>query len=274
MISARLRIRKLGESRSALAHPLGLPLVVSLTSYPPRFGNLRLTLLSLLSQDMKPDAVYLWIAEADQDSLPEDIKELQYVGLTIKYCEDYRSFKKIVPLLKSGLRCVTVIADDDVYYPQAWLRQLVSAWNGRSSQAVCHRAHEITLNEADHPRAYLEWSLNIQHDCEGALVFATGVGGVLYGPDAFASEVVDVERAMSLCPSGDDIWLYWMARRAGTSFKKIGGRSNYLPWEDEDEASLAHQNVLEGGNDRQVLLMVREFGLPWSGGDSSLGEQC
>ena len=48
---------------------------MSLTSYPPRFGTLHLTLACLLDQSVKPDHLILWIAREDIKELPDDIRQ-------------------------------------------------------------------------------------------------------------------------------------------------------------------------------------------------------
>ncbi len=85
--------------------PHGLPgeLIVSLTSYPPRFRTLDLTLRCLLTQTVRPDRVILWIAEADMAKLPPAVVALVEYGLDIRACKDTRSYKKIIPALAAFL---------------------------------------------------------------------------------------------------------------------------------------------------------------------------
>lgn len=77
--------------------PHGLPatLILSLTSYPPRFGTLSLTLHSLLRQSVKADRTILWIAHIPL--LPKAVTVLQAAGLEIRATEDVRSYKKSSP---------------------------------------------------------------------------------------------------------------------------------------------------------------------------------
>jgi len=81
------------------SHRLPGVLVVSLTSYPPRFGTLPLTLRSLLRQTVKPDHLILWIAPADFPLLPRSVTGLQACGLDLRVTEDIKSYKKIIPAL-------------------------------------------------------------------------------------------------------------------------------------------------------------------------------
>ena len=62
------------------------------------------TLYSLLNQTVKPDEVVLWLAKEQfpngNDDIPPAVLDLQKNGLTIKWCEDLRSYKKLIPSLK------------------------------------------------------------------------------------------------------------------------------------------------------------------------------
>ncbi len=101
--------------RKGKAHGLPSPLIISLTSYPARFGKLHLTLKCLLSQSMAADKVVLWIAHQDKAALTPAILNLQKVGLQIGYCDDLRSYKKIIPTRQNYPDSFIVTADDDLY---------------------------------------------------------------------------------------------------------------------------------------------------------------
>lgn len=84
----------------------------------------------------------LWIAHADAASLPDDVLELRRHGLTIEFCDDLKSFRKIVPALASRPDAFIAIADD-VYYEPDWLERLVAAFDPENPTVVCNRAHRI-----------------------------------------------------------------------------------------------------------------------------------
>ena len=111
--------------REQRPHGLQNSVVVSLTSYPPRFPYLDKTIKSLLDQSVKADHTLLWIAVDDIEHLPEAVRSLTSHGLQIKTCEDIRSYKKIIPALEAFPEATIVTADDDVYYKPDWLEGLV-----------------------------------------------------------------------------------------------------------------------------------------------------
>lgn len=244
----------------ARPHGLPVPLVVSLTSYAARFPTLRLTLMSLLRQDVRPDAVILWLSETDRDLLPAEIRALP--GLEIRACADLRSYTKVVPTLCAFPDAYVVTADDDVYYEASWLSGLVAA-AASGAHVACHRAHRVAMLSPGQPAPYADWQRNIDTAEQGPLVFLTGVGGVIYAPGTLHPDTARPEIFTELAPSSDDVWLYWMHRLLGVEAQKIGGRRRILEWDGSQDSNLRQVNVTGGpGNDRAVAALVRRYGWP------------
>ncbi|NHF71683.1 glycosyltransferase family 2 protein [Paracoccus xiamenensis] len=244
------------RSFSPAPHGLNAPLVVSLTSYGPRLSVVGKVLQSLMRQTVAADRVILWLAEADMAKLPQEIAGL---GVEIRVCPDWRSYKKIVPTLQEAPGSYIVTADDDVYYGPGWLEGLVAA---ADTGVACHRAHRVTLDGQGRPRAYDDWDRHITAPATGPLIFPTGVGGVLYAPNAFHPDVTDAEKFMRLAPSADDVWLYWMHRLRGSRPQKVGGRFRVIEWPGSQAENLRASNLGTGGNDRAIAAMLAEYGWP------------
>lgn len=263
------QVRRMSSQMTAkkkqAAHPLPAPLVVSLTSYPPRFKTLHLTLMSILTQDMRPDHIILWIAEDDYAALPQNVLDLQGQGLEILTCDDLGSYKKIVPALSSHPDAFIVTADDDVYYGPKWLRSLCENWDGKMKTIVCHRAHKIAFIRDGKPAPYTKWQHNVKGPQVSASLFPTGAGGVLYPPGCFSPDVLQQDMFMALCPRADDVWLYWMAAGNGCVYLVTGYGVNVLNWDDSQKISLLTENVTHGGNDRQIEKMMDAYGFPTVG---------
>lgn len=92
-------------------------------------------------------------------------------------------------------------------------------------------------------------------------LFPTGVGGVLYPPNAFVDDVMDEDAFTRLCPYGDDIWFFWMARLAGTDQVRTPEGWHLLTWPHSQEVGLYQENVLNSRNDAQIRNMEEAFGL-------------
>lgn len=261
--------RRLRAARAELAdrldtpgapHGLNAPLIVSLTSFPPRFPTLALTLRGILRQSVRPDRVILWLAEGDADALPDDVRDMD--GLEVRCCPDWRSYKKIIPTIIAYPDAYIVTADDDVFYPRDWLAGLVSAVF-QGARIACNRAHRVALDPVSgRPRPYRDWHRNIDAPEQSRLVFLTGVMGVIYAPGVFHREVTRDDLFMRLAPGTDDVWLYWMHRLAGVEARKIGERPRILEWEGTQAQSLRSQNLMGDGNDRSVQSLLDHYGWP------------
>lgn len=250
---------------SAQSHGLDAPLVVSLTSFPPRFPQLHLTLQCLLKQSISADETILWIAHQDMAELTPEILTLQEEGLTIRACDDLRSYKKLIPALVEDPNRYIVTADDDCYYSANWLEGLVKAHNESPDAVVSHRAHRVVLNAAGGFTSYERWTKNIGEPAEGPEIFATGVGGILYPPHALDDRATDIALFQKVCPNADDVWFYWMAQMNGRSVRHVGPKTRVLEWAGTQDVSLRsinHGREAENGNDRAIAAMVAEFGIP------------
>jgi hypothetical protein len=68
----------------------------------------------------------------------------------------------------------------------------------------------------------------------------------------------DVDAATATCPTGDDLWFGWAAKKAGTKVKKLGGSFPLTPWPGSQRDSLWQMN--EFGKNDQMLIALQ--GLP------------
>lgn len=242
-------------------HGLAGDLIISLTSYPPRFGNLHLTLESLLNQTVKADRVILWVAESDMNRLSRRTLQLKERGLDIRAVPDVRSYKKLVFALEAFPEAYFVTADDDVFYRPDWLATLVE--DSRPGLIICRRAHRIPSFHEKRMPPYLTWERLVED--EGARVpcadiVPTGVGGILYPPASLHSDVTNAAIFMDLCPRADDLWFYMMARKAGSLYQKVGGPFEQISWPGTQEVALYHENLV--ANDEQMARLVAYYGHP------------
>lgn len=251
---------KVTASRS---HDLPGELIVTLTSYPPRFPVLAKTLKSLLDQETAPDRVILWLAHGDIAALPDDVLKLAQHGLEIRECDDTRSYKKLIPALANWPDATFITADDDVYYPPDWLTGLVETARAHPCDVIATRAHMAKLDADGALVSYSEWELatdaSLARTAEERL-FPTGVGGILYPPGSLHPDVANEKQFRSLCPNGDDIWFFWMARKAGRTHRRTDAWFDIVEWPTENRVSLSDENYLGDGNDRQIKATEQALG--------------
>ena len=189
-------------------------LVVSLTTYPERIDAASKTIKTLLTQSCKPDDVILWLAEDQfpKRLIPDSITCLERFGLHIEWCEDLKSYKKLIPALKKYPEDVIVTADDDNYYSKDWLGALWDSYKKNPQCIHCHRATKFSYkngwNRIAGGRDYYATPSfrNMQ----------TGVGGVLYPPNSLHPDVLDEDVFASIAPTNDDLWFWFMAVRSNT----------------------------------------------------------
>jgi hypothetical protein len=248
--------------RSRSKHTLPGHLIISLTSYPPRFPSLDLAIRCLLDQSARPDLIVLWLTSEDALHVPASVARLQSDLFQIRTVEtDARSLNKLVPALAAFPDSFIVTADDDIHYPRDWLSGLIDANRRYPNQILCRRAHRIRVVDG-RILPYRQWDRDIAAEESHPALFPTGVGGVLYPPHAMPPETMDVQTFLRLCPTGDDIWIYFAATRAGRLFRRVGPHPRLRFWLHSEAAGLYHANVLQHGNDKQIAAMVSEFGLP------------
>lgn len=240
--------------------PAGEPgLIVSLTSHAPRFGTLALTLKSLLMQTVRPERVVLWIGHRDMPLVPAEVHALEAFGLEVRACEDLGPHTKYVHALRAWPTGRIAICDDDTYYRPEWLADLLAG--DRPGEIPCHRIHRIALDEEGYPEPYRLWDHDSEARDASRLNFPTGVGGVLLRLDRFDRRVLDTHAARALCPTTDDLWLYVMARLAGTRFRLAGPYEPLVVWRTSQDTALWRTNVVEGANDRAMAAVVARFGV-------------
>lgn len=245
-------------------------IIISLTSFPERINEVQFTLYSLLNQTIKADEIILWLATENfpgaTNDIPQAVLNLRKNGLTIKWCNDIKSYKKLIPALKEYPRDIIVTADDDLFYPPNWLELLYESYLKEPDYIHAHRAHKIKFNEKKNILPYKFWDYNIQDAAPSFLNFPTSGGGVLYPPDTFNAEVFDEKSFGKLCPYSDDIWFWAMAVLNKKQTRVIEDNINsltYINAERElrltDQITLGKINVGDNHNDLQMHRVILNY---------------
>ncbi len=260
-------LRALTHVRSFLApalqraHGLPHPIIVSLTSYPPRFPTAHLTIKTLLSQSIRPDKVILWLYEPDLAHLPECIKQLQGKRFEVRTVNrDLRSYKKIAPAVKAFSESYIVTADDDIYYNYDWLAELIKHHDSSEKCLTGHRGHKITYDNFGSINKYVDWRCCIGGLQKGRDVFLTSGGGILFPPHSLPAVFLDENTFMKHCGTADDIWIHFTARMNGYTFKKIPSHFREFSWGGSQSVSLNEINVGSSINDRSIEQLQSIFG--------------
>ena len=222
-------------------------LIVSLTTYPARINIIHKTITTLLSQTVKPDEVILWLAEEQfpDKNLPETLTRLKDFGLKIEWCEDLKSFKKLIPALKKYPDDIIVTVDDDYYYDKGLLEELYNAY--LRNPACIHARQAFVVRKNNAKRFYLK-SRNYVYDhtyLPSFLNEPVGCGGVLYPPGALHKNVLNTGQFMQELPTHDDLWFWGHALRNNTkiSVLKNGFKLKNIVVEGSQKDSLWQKNM-------------------------------
>ena len=285
-----LRKRRVLDSISAL-EPLKCVnsprYIVSLTSYGKRLATTApYAAATLLNQSVKPDKVILWAANEDRGNIPRVMGKLTEKGLEIRFCEDIKSYKKLIPAIENFPEDCIITADDDVFYPQNWLEQLLAEHRKHPKKIICHRAHGMKSDENHDPLPYNSWDESVEPDVYFARVsasrkqttpyrlsgvlFPTGVAGALYPPRSLAEDATNKELFMKLAPKADDIW-YWAMAVINTKY--FGDENPYIAVKNSctrklwyvdllnqlNGTALWNYNRLQGGNDIQLKAVMEHY---------------
>lgn len=123
--------------------------------------------------------------------------------------EDIKSYKKLIPALKDFPKEIIVTAEDDVYWQKDNLENLISSY--KQNPIAIHCSNITRIRKTTY--GYYD-SIEKNDSMIGSESFSNklvGNCGVLYHPHSLDSEVFDLKKAFSICPTSDDIWFWSMA---------------------------------------------------------------
>lgn len=247
-------------------------LIVSLTSYPKRMNFIKYSLYSLMTQNLKPDKIVLWLAEEEfpngLDDIPDDVLKFTKWGLEIMWCENIKSYKKLIPSLREFPDDLIVTVDDDIFLPKDWLEKLYSGYLKSPNDIICQRARNISFNSDGSLDSYNNWRLFTNGASSSFLNFLTGGAGTLYPPDSLDLNIFDGDLFMELSPSSDDVWFWAMAVKNNTKIKVVENNMYKLCYVSPDveldifknngDDTLWSQNS-KGLNDIHINNVLNEF---------------
>lgn len=240
--------------------------IVTLTSYGNRIKNIsHLAIKSILNGDTLPDRIILWLAHNDKNKISKQLLKLQEQGLEIRFCEDLKSYKKLIPALCEYPKDILITIDDDLRYKKDWFAKLKQTFINDSHKICCHRAHLITFDNENKILPYKKWEhCKANYQSPAKFIFPTGCGGILYPPNSLHTNVLDEKLFMTLCPKADDIWFWAMAKLQATEHCVVPNGYNLDDKKNDlqkkgGEESLWLKNVEENWNDKQINTILEKY---------------
>ncbi len=275
------------------------PLVISLSSVPPRFGKIGATLRSLLAQRAAVDRVLLYVPKTYR-RFPDWDGSLPQVpdGVEIRRVEqDYGPATKVLGAAREyrGRDVDILFCDDDQFYAPDWAQRFVDL-KGLHPGAViallglhAYDAAGGSRTRALQPRAVRRWRATdigfqlryLWQDLRagsarrarvaparrvfkrsGYVDIFEGRGGVLVRPEHFDDLAFDIPR---VAWPVDDVWLSGMVARQGVPIWLLGGILDPRDTEAEVLGPLS-KSVIDGAdraaaNRAAIGYMRKTFGV-------------
>lgn len=241
---------------------------ISLTSISSRMATVCQTLRSLLAQSYDDLRIHLhlsrepFLLDKGVPELPEELAQLQRESagrLRIVYCRNIGPYRKLLPYLHEhwGQSRLVVTADDDTIYPADWLAGLVAGYDLYRC-VVAYRGHRIGLTQ-DGFANYRSWMKSRIEVNPSPLILPTGKDGILYDTAFFPINVLNVEDALRLAPTADDLWFRWNLALNGVGVYVI--KTDYTDsFTETDYDSSLYLNYNRGGNnDRAIAKLDDHF---------------
>ena len=198
--------------------------IVSLTSFPARIENAWLATESIFQQTVVPRVIVLVLAEEEFPGrkLPKHIVRQEGRGLTILWTDvNYRSYDKLLPVLRRYPGSTVITIDDDLIMPATLVADLLSASREYPGWIIGYRGWEIISRNSE--LAFGRHWQRATPESPPDNLFIPGNSGVLYPPGSLHPTVHDIDTAMKLAPSSDDIWFWACSVVNGTPRKCLGG---------------------------------------------------
>lgn len=187
--------------------------IVSLTSYQKRFSTLPLCLESLFNQTFSYDRIILYLDHNENiNMLPDKVKNYENLGLEIVQADDNLGcHSKYLYAMENFPNDIIITVDDDGIYDSKCFEMLYSSYLRHPESVSANRVHRITFDTEGNVKPYLEWNFEDNNILEPSmLLFATGVGGVLYPPHILPKLTFNRDLIKKYCLHTDDIWLKFM----------------------------------------------------------------
>lgn len=240
--------------------------IVSLTTYGKRLHDVYLSIESIMQQSLLPNKIVLWLADdCKGEQIPQVLERQKERGLEIEYCEDLRSYKKLIPSLKKYPNDVIITIDDDLLYKHDMIEKLINAYLENPSYIYCNRMHRIRLTSDGRIGKYVDWGMEVGNLDVSPLNFATTGAGTLFPPNCFDKEIFNSEVFMEICETADDVWVKAMSLYSGILCKRVYTHDvrgcEYLVNYQVQDIGLYHDNVVQAKNDKQIKAVFERYNL-------------
>lgn len=238
--------------------------VVTMTSIPVRFDYLVKTLKCLVTQDVRPAEIAIYVHVNNATELKKKLRKLKIDSIKIYEVEnDLGPATKLIPeLARQNRPPVVIYLDDDVIYPRNALRTLLRTLRRLEGQVVvANWALHCKFDENRVPLNYKNWESLRYSGPTPYSAMALGVGGVALKRDLAPASILETERLYELTEFTDDHW-YWAHFVQADIPLVLNDKKSRIPitWPgSQNEALWRVENVEGGRKDRALRKLMNEF---------------
>ena len=216
-----------------LSLPVGLlftatrsvPVIASLTTYPPRISKSWLAIETLLRQSVRPERLVLVLntEEFPSKKLPRRIVRQTRRGLEILWAHrNGRSHDKLIPVRAAFPQATIVTFDDDKFFPRDLLEKLTEESDQSPGKVIGARGWEVRRGEVDDEIHFGEGWTRAGPDSSGQHLFLPGGNGCLYPYDSLHAIVDDLDEALRVTPDADDVWFWGSLQKNSSQMMCLG----------------------------------------------------
>lgn len=244
---------------------------ISLTSHGKRVADFApFAIYSIFHQTVLPNRIVLNINEErwTEDSLPDLIKKLQIAGLEVNFCEDVGPHTKLLPALEKYPDDIIITVDDDVYYEDCLIEDLLADYQKQSELCVISKSALVVSYKDGTFLPYTQWPMATPETPQEALISPHGFCGVLYAPHIFSNEIFNKSVYREICKYADDIWFSMMEIKehipvylSSKPMHDVVYVNHYNEYVPTNSDALYFQNAGEGRNNVQLAALVEYYKL-------------
>lgn len=184
--------------------------IVSLKSFGERLiKESPLAVESILNNTILPDKICIIIDNVDKDNVPELFNNHELIEVIYSDCDIKAHGKYYYTMLKYP-NDVIITIDDDVIYPDTFIEDCINAYNSFPEVINASRVHKIKYTSYLFP--YRLWEWESKETGPSYDLFFTGVGGVVYPPNIFNKEDLNLSVIKEYL-FADDILLNYLCRK-------------------------------------------------------------
>lgn len=238
------------------------PVIISLTSIPPRFNILHLTIRSILNQNVLPEKIILWLNENQKDNTPNSLKQLECNFFKIRFSNLDCPHLKLVESLRHYPNKIIITIDDDLMYRQNWLNYLYMEHLEHPKSIIANQTRIISFDQEGTLKPYEQWPTNYNAKIKTKLLLPIGSAGALYPPNSLNSNVLDDNLFLKLAPRADDLWFKAMSLLNNTdSLQSSRLTGAPIPIWGSQEIALKKSNIGQDKNRLQWQALTSYFNL-------------